>query len=108
MFWSGFVPVGANATASPPPNFPHCLERLMVGLLLKIATGGFYSLKMIFNDALKALFENYKERCNMTQKRRIRVCNHYAYQAVYPQTENQSSSLYNRFEPLSDDRGNFY
>lgn len=44
----------------------------------------------------------------MTQKRRIRVCNHYAYQAVYPQTENQSSSLYNRFEPLSDDRGNFY
>lgn len=80
----------------------------MVGLLLKIATRVFYSLKMIFNDILKTVFENYKERGNMTQKRRIRVCNHYAYQAVYPRTENQSSSLYNRFEPLSDDRGNFY
>lgn len=44
----------------------------------------------------------------MSKKRRSLIYNHYAYQAGYPRTENQSSSLYNRFEPLSDDRGNFY
>jgi len=80
----------------------------MVGLLLKIATGVFYSLKMIFNDTLKTVFENYKERCTMSQKKRIIVCSQFVHQAAYPRMGKGSSSLYNRFEPLSDDHGNFY